>query len=146
MLRVFFCYFFWNCAHFCSIQGKKIALFSGYIQLIFINKVHRIFDYEHYLLTYSILIFCMQYLQTFEENVIFAAEIVEVFTQTFASNVCKYCTQDLNRLHGYGKCSYSHMRCTLFYENWLDIAREKSISLPWIERSKKWAPFQKHVT
>ena len=85
----------------------------------------------------------MQYLQTFEANVIFGTEMFEVFTLTFASNVCKYCTQELNKLYVYKMCSYKHMQCTLFYENWLDITLEKSISLPWIERSKKCAPFQK---
>ena len=63
----------------------------------------------------------MEHLQTFEENVIFATEMLEVFTLTVASNGCKYCTQDLNKLCVYEKCSYSHMRCTLFYEIRLDI-------------------------
>ena len=63
----------------------------------------------------------MQYLKTFEAKVIFETEMLEVFTLTVASNVCKYCTQDLNKLYVYEKCSYSHMKCTLFYENWLDI-------------------------
>ena len=31
-------------------------------------------------------------------NVIFATEMLEVFIRTFALNVCKYCTQDLNKL------------------------------------------------
>ena len=68
---------------------------------------------------------------------------MEVFTLIFASNVCKYCTHDLNKLYIYEKCSYSHMRCTSFYENWLDITWETSISLPSIEHWKKWAPFKK---
>ena len=63
----------------------------------------------------------MQYLETFEENVIFATEMLEVFTLTFAPNVSKYCTQDLNKLYVYEKCSYLHMPCILFYENWLNI-------------------------
>ena len=46
----------------------------------------------------------MQYLQTFEANVIFPMEMLEVLTITFASNVCKYCTQDLNKLYFYEKC------------------------------------------
>ena len=79
----------------------------------------------------------------FKANVIFATEIMEVFTRTFASNVCRYCTQDLNKLYVYEKCSRSYVRCTLFYENWLDITWELSISLPWIDYSKKYAPFQK---
>ena len=82
------------------------------------------------------------YLQTFEANVIFVTEILEVFTLTFAAKVCKYCTQDLNKLHVQEKCPYSHMQCTLFYGNLLDITWEKSISLPWIKRSKKCALFQ----
>ena len=65
----------------------------------------------------------MQYLQTFEVNVIFATEMLEVFTLTFVSNVCKYCMQDLSKLYVYKKkkCSYLHMRYALFNENWLDI-------------------------
>ena len=62
---------------------------------------------------------------------------------TFVSNVCKYCTQELNKLYVYEKCSYSYMRCTLFYENWLDITCEKSMPLPWIERSKSVHPSKK---
>ena len=48
----------------------------------------------------------------------------------FASNVCKHCMQDSNKRYVYEKCSYSHMRCTSFHENWLDITLEKSIFLP----------------
>ena len=76
---------------------------------------------------------CVQYLQTFEAKVIFETKMLEVFTLTFASNVCKYCTQDSNKLYVYEKCWYSHMGCTLFYENRLDITWEKLFSLPWIE-------------
>ena len=49
----------------------------------------------------------MQYLQTFEANVIFATEKQKVFTLTFATNVCKYCTQDFNNLYVYDK---AHIR------------------------------------
>ena len=38
----------------------------------------------------------MQYLQTFGANVILVTEILEVIT--FASNVCRYCMQDLHKL------------------------------------------------
>ena len=61
--------------------------------------------------------------------------------------ICFQCSQILHAEYEYTEClwkfSYSHMRCTLFYENWLDITWEKSISLPWIEHSKKCAPFKK---
>ena len=45
----------------------------------------------------------------FEANVIFATGMLAVFTFTFGSNVSKYCTQDLNKLCVYEKCSYSHI-------------------------------------
>ena len=71
------------------------------------NIIHKLTEYS-----YSAV------LQTFEANIVFAMEMLEVFILPFVSNVCKYCTQDLNKLYVYEKRSCSHMRCTLFYENW----------------------------
>ena len=114
----------------CTLFNVKIARFmvrklyfsQDYIQPIFIKQsTSHIRIWALFKKKYSVFIFCRQYLQAFEANVIFATDMLEVFTLTFASNVYRYCTQDFYKLFVYKKCSYWHMRCTLIYENWLDI-------------------------